>query len=308
MRTTEWTFGAEHEFADFSLDTTLPKGCAHDRKDWTIVNSNGIANDPKGLLYRFGGEINTPPTDKDDQVDVLTAIKKRVPDVAVNYRSNLHIHIRVPGLKTDLRMLKQVQSYITAHLPTILPILEPIPVPARFQFLTDKEYAGAIRRYKRRVVSHHTFVPQDRVKNQIRAKSCKEFFELEVPSSNERPLYHLQPRACVNLRQMLETDTIEFRHFPGTLVESELSMCLTWCKMFLDHAMHNAGSGDLRNWAIANRQHLPKFASYNHQLENRYRATVHDGTISKDTIRRNIQLILAGRFEEEATSAGIVSR
>ena len=57
----DWTCGVELEYGNVSLDCKLPGGAVWNDKDNTVVSSTGIANDPKGVLYRFGGEINTAP-------------------------------------------------------------------------------------------------------------------------------------------------------------------------------------------------------------------------------------------------------
>ena len=69
------TYGAEFEFADIRRDVELPKGATWNTKDYSIVSSTGIANDPKGKLYNLGGEINTVPTDNiEEQVEILYRI------------------------------------------------------------------------------------------------------------------------------------------------------------------------------------------------------------------------------------------
>jgi hypothetical protein len=295
------SFGAEHEWADFPLDGVFPYGFKHNKKDHTVVNSNGIANDPSGRLYKFGGEINSPPTDSiGDQLDITERLIDYLDMAKVNYRSNLHIHLRVPGLRDDLAMLKQVQRYTHTNMPAALQLIEPIPKPSH----RDKQfenhfqaYEGALRRYKRRCVSHHTLLTPKRLAYQLEARTCDEFFRLEVPAApNGRVLWHLQPRLCVSLRQMLETDTIEFRHWPGTLDIDELSTCFQWCKRFIIAAMNDRPILDLLAWA--RKQTFPKFPDYVHWMELRYRATVHDGSLSKDEIKRNIARILDGKFDE----------
>ncbi len=141
----DWTYGCEHELADISLDVALPKGYGRDIKDYTIVNSNGIANDPSGKLYRFGGEINTPPTDTiEGQSACLAEIIRQQPSAKVNYRSNLHVHVRCPGLKDDLALLKQVQRYIHETMPKVFPVVEPIPQPNLFDYSGKTlEYQGS---------------------------------------------------------------------------------------------------------------------------------------------------------------------
>ena len=291
-----WTYGAEHEWADWDYLAQLPTGYGRDTHDITIVNSNGIANDPKGKLYGFGGEINTPPTDTlTGQIACLKLLKDLYPEAKVNYRSNLHLHIRVPGLKDDLTALKRVQTYIHTVMPLALPMIEPIPRPIMSIFREQGQFKGELRRWRRRRVSHQTLLTEGRLAKQLSATTLDEFFAWEVPQSKEgKPLWHFQPRLCVNLRQLLETDTIEFRHWPGTLNEDELRECLCWCHNFLCGAFGGLAFAQLL--MNVRKEYLPQFPKYNHQQEVRYRLTCHDGTNTKQEIADNIQKILSGEL------------
>ena len=314
-----WTYGAEHELADWPallLSQKLPS-FGRDQQDITCVNSNGIANDPKLKYYTYGGEINTPPTDSiEGQGDCLNAIIWAFPEAKINYRSNLHFHIHVPGLQEDLPQLKRLVLYNQYWLPVILPEIEPIPRPleslgeARESLQAPEELnvlKGALRRYNRRRKSHHTLVSDGRVELQMLARTTEEFLEAEVPRDRARnkPLWHLGARAAVNLRQLRETDTVEFRHFPGTLDANKLVTVGLWCKTYLQCALSDWQSVRDANplaeffSAGGNLDQIPKFEPYDHRLEVRYRATVHDGTLAKETIIQNILAIEGGTFNDE---------
>lgn len=304
MDTSTWTYGAEHEWGDWAYNEPLPLGYGRDRNDSTIMSSNGVANDPKGLTYEYGGEINTPPTrlPEGQGACVEELIRHwrslRLPAPTVNHRSNLHIHVRVPGLRGDLDALKRVQKFIHEVMPTLLPIIQPLPSPGRFDFPGEEEWKGAKRRWRRRRVSHQTLLTPSRLAKQLGASSLEEFFSSEVPSRSldGAPQYHLQPRLCVNLRQLRETDTVEFRHFAGTLDPNQVELAARYCGIFLECALENdkhslfAGAPDIA-------EELPKFPEYNHKLELRYRATCHDGTLSRKQIEGNIDRILSGEFD-----------
>lgn len=294
MITSDWTYGAEHEWADHDITTELPAGYGRDTHDITIVNSNGIANDPKGRLYGFGGEINTPPTPTiADQVQCLTDLKRLLPAATINYRSNLHIHIRVPGLGQNLKLLKRVQQHIHANMSKVLAHIEPLPRPIGDEYPDAEELEGARRRWRRRRVSHQTLLTPERLAGQMEATSVEEFYNLEPPQSKAgKPLFHLQPRLCVNLRQHRETDTVEFRHFPGTLDEAQLSICLHWCYSYLRHALQDIPIDELLATPCFATSMFPAFKRYNHWQETLYRQTVHDGTVSKMDIATNIDFIL----------------
>ena len=289
-----WTYGVEHEFADWHKDSQLPPGCTRNTQDHTIVNSNGIAADPKGKVYSYGGEINTRVTNTPQaQGDILRDILYTM-NVRINYRSNLHIHIRVPRLRGNLPALKTLAKYNFYNLPKVLPLIEPMPVPTRKEYPRLDEYEGARRRFKRRKVSHQTIVTSRRLKAQLSAHTVLELFKGEVPTSKKhQPLWHLAPRHAVNLRQLRDTNTIEFRHFPGTLNPDELITCIEWCRDYLISALITKEYAiSLYGGRYVNRK-FPKFMPYNHGMEKIYRQTCHDGSIPLAVIKRNIERILS---------------
>ena len=120
-----WSYGVELEYGNCDRKIIeLPDGAKWNSLDNTCVSSTGIANDPQGKLYQYGGEINTRPTfSVDEQVEHIAKINKFLrdngPAPIVNYRSNLHIHIRVPGLNTNLKMLKHLYQHATSKLATL---------------------------------------------------------------------------------------------------------------------------------------------------------------------------------------------
>ncbi len=305
---TTWTYGAEHEWADWPLARPLPPGYGRDVDDITIVNSTGVANDPKGILHGLGGEINTPPTDTiEGQLACVEELRELYPEATVNYRSNLHLHIRVPGLREDLAALKRVQAHIHEWMPRALPVIEPMELPLRH--IPEEGYSleelerGMRRRLRRMRVSHQTLLPAARLMHQLDAQTIEEFFLREPPVSRRtgRPLFPMQPRCCVSLRQLRETDTVEFRHWPGTMDLDHLSDAIYWCKGYMQHALDNAPLDELLPWAreMQDCGDLPHFQPYDHWLEERYRRTVHDGTIPRAQLPINIAQVL-----EEARLAG----
>lgn len=293
-----WTYGAELELSDWPRGrmVLLPvAGMGIDLRDVTMVNSDGVAVDPRGELYHLGGEIQTcPSTTPDGVADQLTTILHHWPMTTVNYRSNLHVHVRMPGLREDLVLLKRIQAYAHRWLPEVLPIIEPIPVPQIAGFTDQAAYMGAMRRYRRRRVSHQTLLSAERLGWQMEATTIQEFREAEVRHPETRALHWaIHPRLCLNLRQLWETDTIEFRHFPGTVLPWKLASAVNWCSAFLAHAMCDEPPLLLaRNYEQG--RMLPTFEPYDHYLETGYRLTsrkYHDA----ETVRTNIALWLARR-------------
>lgn len=267
-----WTYGCEHEFADWPRERPLPEGYNSDPEK-TIVNSNGIA---WAKDWPFGGEINTPASrSPEKQCVFLGEILKTFPECVVNYRCNLHVHVRVPGLKDDLDRLKMLAGFNRFWLPELLPLIEPIPEPTRAEYPGKDEYRGARKRFNRRKVSHQTVLGEDRTKKQLAARTLKAFFEAEVPWTKlkpSRPMWHAQARAAVNIRQLLQTDTIEFRHFSGTLDAEEVLTAVEWCGDYLLCAFNNWDPVAKFVLDYAARP-WPRFEPYDHWLEERWALT-----------------------------------
>lgn len=301
MTTAGWTYGAEHELGDWDRTRPLPPGFGIDEDDVTVMNSDGTAADPRARITTRGGELNTPPTDTPlGQAGMLDLIRRYYPEATVNHRSNLHIHVRVPGLCDDLPALKRLARYVRDQcLDGMLKVIEPIPEPSRTTYPDPEEYEGARRRWRRRRISHHTVLPYARLHRQLQARTVEEFHRAEVPATRAtgRPMWHAQPRAAINIRQLMETDTIEFRHFPGTLVPEEVHTAVSWCRDFLAD-----GLGPQRGWRHVHNalgyaaSPWPTFPPYVHWMEVRFRATVLDGSIPRAVAAANVQRILRGEF------------
>lgn len=269
-----WTYGAEFELSDWPRREPLPPGMGIDVRDVTMVNSDGVAVDPRGELYHLGGEILAAPTEEPGGVaDQLATIMKMWPETIVNYRSNLHIHIRVPGLKEDLGALKRVQAHIHQWMPVLLPVIEPIPAPDYAIYQGEEgAWKGARRRHARRRMSHQRMVWKTGLTQQAAATTVEEFFAGEVRDPKTGKLnWAIHPRACVNLRQLRETDTVEFRHFPGTTNPDEVLSAVAWCRNYMVQALEDADPRpllkkiDVKVW--------PHFLPYVHWQEVGYQRT-----------------------------------
>lgn len=288
-----WTYGAELELAD--LDRNKESAWNWDVRDFSMVNSDGIAVDPKAKLHDRGGEINTWPTKTvAEQVAQFKEVLKYYPEAAINYRSNLHIHVRVPGLSNDLHALKRLQKLTHRYLPEVLKVLEPIPRPNMFAYPTEDTMAGAMKRFHRRRVSHQTFLTPQRLLQQQHTNTVQAFLEAEVPRSKTGVvMWHAQPRCCVNIRQLRETNTIEFRHFPGTLNAEEFESALIWCRDYLRGMLEKREFRPMKLFEHMKELEyvFPKFQPYDHRMEQRYLLTCHDGTVPRAQLIKNIERI-----------------
>lgn len=268
------TYGAEYEFGDI-YRTELPYGLTWNEKDYSIVSSTGIANDPKGLVYTRGGEINSVPTKyPEQQLAMFADLVEQHPEASVNHRTNLHLHVRVAGLSEDLESLKRLLAYINTNQVAIYQAIEPVPVPVRAEYNSDEAYKGAQKRYKRRKVSHQYAVSKTRVERALAATTVEEFLAAHAPvQADGKPAWGLTTRAGINLLQLKETDTIEFRHFTCTKNVRELQHCFNWVSNFIPAALDNAPVEQLLSAAD---WQFPTFAPYNHAMEIGYGYTNFD--------------------------------
>ena len=283
-----FSYGVELEYGNSYRFTVLPDGAQWNDKDNTCVSSTGVANDPVGKIYAFGGEINTRPTYTiDEQIEHITKINAALkPAPVVNYRSNLHIHIRVPGLKDNLDDCKRLLQYIERYQQQSFDLVETIPVPDKNN-LSPESYAGAHKRMKRRHRSHQHTLPKARVEAMMKATSTKEFYEEHAHrDAKGNPSWFQCPRAGINLRQMWEeTGTIEFRHFPGTLSMVEMESCIRWCKEFLNAAL-NRDDVSPREFYNESAWKFPEFQPYEFETEQVYQWTNFDVNTRKDVAKR----------------------
>jgi hypothetical protein len=286
-----FSYGVELEYGNCWRGIQLTDGAKWNCLDNTCVNSTGIANDPQGKIYEYGGEINTRPTNTiSEQIEHIQLINKTLidggPEPIVNYRSNLHIHIRVPGLNEDLESCKKLLQYIKNYQQVAFDIVESIPTPDRNK-LSPEIYKWAVIRQKRRYKSHQYKLPKARVEAMLASKTTKEFFEEHAPLSEKGRMWYFSPRAGINLRQMWEgTNTVEFRHFPGTLNLIEIESCLRWCRNFLDTALNNEELTP-RDIYYNSKYTFPKFEEYEYETEQVYQWTNFDGN-SRSTVKNRL--------------------
>jgi hypothetical protein len=268
------TLGVEYEFGDI-WRTELPDGLTWNEKDYSIVSSTGIANDPKGRVYQRGGEINSVPTGSvEEQLAMFELLMEQHPEAAINHRTNLHLHIRVPGLSEDLQSLKKLLAYIDVNQTAIYAAIEPIPQPFRGDSQSEEAHKGALKRYKRRQVSHQYKVPAARVEEALNATTVRGFFDAHSRlQSNGKRAYGLTTRAGINLLQLQETDTVEFRHFTCTKDPQKLLHCFNWVSNFVPAALDGASVRELVNCA---RWEFPEFAPFDFAMECGYQYTNFD--------------------------------
>lgn len=270
------TAGIELEWADVDRRAEIPPDLGRwNEKDYTIVNSDGRANHPTGAEWAFGGEINTVPTETaPEQADITRALAVLLRPT-INYRCNLHVHVRpAVDIRQDVEALKALARYIRNAEAFVYAVVEPVPLPQWADYQAGDAWAGAMKRYRRRLVSHHYRLPETRYAELMTATTPEEFVAAHAPKTKTgRRNFAIAPRPGINLRSLWKHGTIEYRHFPGTADPVEVESCVAWALMFTEAALANAPSVDRlyesRAW------HFPEFRPYDHQLELGYLATAY---------------------------------
>ena len=271
----DWTYGAELELADWPRNEPLPKGMQVDDGAYTNVNSNGVAADGPGKYYHLGGEILTAPSVRvEGPAEQFKKIIELWPETSLNYRMGLNVHVRVPGLRESLRKLKQVQKFIHQVMPYCLRIIDPIPIVTRERFGND--YKMARRCYTTRRRDHYTLMKGERLKLQLSTQTVDDFFNAEaLHVETGKVHWAIVPRVCVNLRQLLQTDTVEFRHWFMPESPRELHNCTLWCKEFMLAALDggNVSAQNLLENINFERRTWPVAMEYNSWLDRGWYAT-----------------------------------
>lgn len=285
-----WKFRIEYDFSDFPIKRILSDGCQLNSENFSIVNSNGIANDPTGRNYERGGGIVTPWTQTwEEQIDIFRALRKSNPEARINYRSRLRVEVRIPQLKRDLSRLKLLNNYIYWNARDLLEIIAPYHEPMPMGFSTKEEHMGS-----RDFWENHSrvFLERDTFDRQGLSNSWQQFFELEAlwDSRRKRSSYELVRKGSISLRQMLYSDSVDFRFFPGTMNSRLVGNCMQWCVYFLLCAFDRENVRNLKRQTRL--WEFPKNRRYQHDLEIKYQKTRSDGSMPARMVARNIERIL----------------
>jgi hypothetical protein len=104
------------------------------------------------------------------------------------------------------------------------------------------------------------------------AESPEEFINGHAPKDKSgKPLWALAIRGGINLSQLRETNTIEFRHFTPTLDIDELESCFSWVLRFMEAALV---TGETPDQILSSRKwKFPPFAPYDHDIDTVFRWT-----------------------------------
>ena len=265
MKNYKMTYGAELELPDVDTNIEIPEHIgSYDMEDFTIANSDGLANDPKKKYFVVGSEVNMKPTDSiDEMMDNIKSLYSLI-STKTNHKSNLHIHVGMPGLSEDFEKLHKLCKYTYANGIYLMNKVDPLPEPT-----TDK-MAERIKHLKK---SHQQTLPVNWQRNAIGATTWEGIRDAQQPVHKEtgRRLTHLAKRCGINIRSLWDNGTIEFRHFFGTDDFDQYRDALEWCKLYVENAI---GDQKHPNKLLASREwNFPKMAPWNEELQTMWEYT-----------------------------------
>jgi hypothetical protein len=163
-------------------------------------------------------------------------------------------------------------TYVQENQDDVYRLIEPLVKPEASEFGTEGAYRGALQRYKRRLVSHQNKLKPKQVEACMSAETPEEFINGHAPKGKDgKPQWALAVRGGINLSQLRETNTIEFRHFTPSLDTRQLQCCFEWIHSFVNAALVTGESVESlyasRPWKF------PLFAPYDHNIDVIFRWT-----------------------------------
>jgi len=283
------TFGAELELPDIDTNIVIPEHIGkYDFEDFTIVNNNGIANDPKKRYVLIGSEVNMTPTNTINQmVNNITELYSIV-NTKTNHKSNLHIHIGIPGLSKDYDKLKKLIEYTFKYGPYVMSKVDPLPIP------TSETMELRVKHLKK---SHQYTYPLSYQERILSGKTWEEIRDTHQPMKDGRRLTHLVKRCGINIRSLWDNGTIEFRHFFGTDDIEQYRDSLEWCKLYVENAIGEQKHPDKllnsREW------NFPKMQEWNEELQKGWEYTNLEKNKRTEVTQRLNKLIDEGKITTE---------
>lgn len=248
-----WSYGAELEVGDVSRKSPIPPELG----EWALTETDvvnihgamrGRACDPLGEEPAWGGEVNMAPVLGDPQAagNRMRLILQHLYSIPGNNPSYTslnasHVHVRVPGLRSDIKALKKLQQYVIDNQDFMI------------ENTYMKDYVPPV--WSKESRKAHT-VPLDGKRKmqpwmneniQKMASTPDEFFDLQMKGKDGVTNYRIF-RYCVNTYNLRLIDTVEFRWFRASLSAVEWANMFLFCRRFMAEALMPVGSRPVSAW------------------------------------------------------------
>lgn len=248
-----FSYGLELEFGDIDRTVDIPEYLGswegtkvngiYQGAEVDVVNSippyRGVCTDPLGITCPVGGEINVHPTTTiDGQFEYMSRILDLFEDVTVSHMSHFHLHVHIPGLKTDLDLLKRFVQYCidnqdalikTVYLQNVNDIPESISNRSIEYLWSDGgRYISDIVK-----IHLHDCTTIEEVLDLF--NSTGHYFRNNSKHGTS------SIRTAVNISNLIKGETIEFRCFRPALNMVELASQLHFVEQFCQEAIKEDG-------------------------------------------------------------------
>lgn len=227
---TKRSFGIELELGDYNNQITIPEELGvYNKLDPSVINSNGLANDPQRKYVLLGGEINVTPSNSiDGLLKNIEGIYKTLPNACSNFKTNIHTHFYFPGLAEDFKKLHKLIEYNFKYEEEMMDLVNPFPEPLDSKMVEFLKYK---KKSQKRCFG-------EKYKSKILGATTWEGIrDSHQPMKDGRRLAHLSPRTGINTKSLWKRGTIEFRHWFGTDDLDQYRNVLEWGELYIENAL-----------------------------------------------------------------------
>lgn len=292
MMDEQYTYGCELEWSDIDRRIDIPSdlgswegpkiGDYYMGSEIDIVNTagqwRGIGTDPLCIDCTVGGEIHTVPSpDVDSQLYRIMRIMELFPKIGVACPNHGHIHVKVPGLKTDLQTVKNFFEYLSVNEEDIIRECCGFDKEEYDKIMNSdlpmwtKKYLiiGDGKHISPRLYDSITFAENmNDVFQSLEQINCEDWdcisnVYYETPNSH---------RTAVNMYNLLKGDTIEFRIFRASLNPYEIYSCLKFVEAVVHEAVRGKSGKSVKQLLEERRYDFPKL-NYDYELAKSWSET-----------------------------------
>lgn len=251
------SFGLELEWSDIDRKIDIPEELGEWEgpkvagyylgSELDIVNTKGVwkghGTDPLCINCPVGGEIHTQPSYTiESQMLRFMRIMNLFPTVCVACPNHGHIHVRIPGLKKNMELLKNVFQYVKENE------LDLMKACCGYD---KEEYEKVMNSDLEEWVKSYLLIGDGKQINPTiyqevhEADSVSEIMNLleETPAIDydwvmeSGAVTENSHRTCVNLFNLTKGETIEFRIFRASINPVEVYSSLYLSKRFVEEAL-----------------------------------------------------------------------
>lgn len=257
MMKDSFTYGCELEWSDIDRSIDIPKEIGswegpkingfYMGSEIDIVNTQGRwkghGTDPLCMTCPVGGEIHTVPSpDIDSQLIRIMRIMNLFPKLSVACPNHGHIHVKVPGLKTDLQTLKNFFEYLENNEEDIIRACCGYGREEHDK-IVNSDLEQWVKSYL--IIGDGKHISPELYKAISEVDTIDQALKVisDIPCvdwdciTNEFTKTTSSHRTAVNMYNLLKGDTIEFRIFRASLNPVEIYSCLDFVRQVVTEAV-----------------------------------------------------------------------